>query len=107
MPSFEQDHFFLLKLSTILEPKSSYHFDYTYSSIDSLLDQETWNPHVDGPIPSEAVDCTPQHWYTQYWSECTALQQTANLDGYYYRDLCDYEFYNDETIYTGHPLDLY
>jgi len=41
MPSFEQEHFFLLELSTIFKPQSSYHFDYTYSSIDSLLDQET------------------------------------------------------------------
>jgi len=43
MPSFEEDHFFLLELSTILEPQSSYHFDYTYFSIDSLLDEEPWD----------------------------------------------------------------
>jgi len=27
MPSFEQDHFFLLELANIFEPLSSHHFD--------------------------------------------------------------------------------
>jgi len=107
IPSFEQEHFFLLELAIIFEPQSSYHFDYTYSSIDSLLDQATWNPHTDGPIPSEAIDGTPQHWYTEYWFDCAFSHQCANLNGYDFRDICDYEFTDDETIYTGHPLDVY
>jgi len=37
MPSFEQDHFFLLDLATILEPQSSYQFDYTFGSIDEEI----------------------------------------------------------------------
>jgi len=61
MPSFEQDHFFLLELATIFEPQSSYHVDYTYSSINSLIDQEFWDPHIDGPIPSGKVNDSPQH----------------------------------------------
>ena len=37
MPSFEQEHFFLLDLATILEPQSSYQFDYTFGSISEEL----------------------------------------------------------------------
>jgi len=59
MPSFEQDHFFLLELATITKPQSSYHLDYTYSSIDQVADLNSGD-----------------------------------------------EFF-DETIYTGHFLDLY
>jgi len=52
-------------------------------------------------------DCTPQHWYTQYWYDCAFAHQCANLTGLDFRDICDYEFTDDETIYTGHFLDLY
>jgi len=107
MPSFEQDYFFLLELSTIFEPQSSYHFDYTYSPIESLLDQEAWDTHTDGPIPLETVDCTPRHWYTEYWFDCAFAHQGANLSGLDFRDICDYEFIDDETIYTGDFLDWY
>jgi len=37
MPSFEQDHFFLLDLATTFEPQSSYQFDYTFGSIDEEI----------------------------------------------------------------------
>jgi len=108
MPSFEQEHFFLLDLATILEPQSSYQFDYTFSSIDSEISSyEKWNEEIYGAIPSEAINCTPENWYTQYWFNCALNHLSADLDGYEFREICDYTFYDDETIYTGHFLDLY
>jgi len=82
-------------------------FDQSYQSIEALLYEAPWDKHIDGPIPSEAIDCTPQHWYTQYWFDCAFAHQCANLTGLDFRDICDYEFTDDETIYTGHFLDLY
>jgi len=35
------------------------------------------------------------------------LRQSANLNGLEFREICDYEVQDDETIYTGHFLDLY
>ena len=107
IPSFEQDHFFLLELANIFEPLSTQHFDQSYQSIEALIYEDPWDEHIDGPIPSEAIDCTPQHWYTQYWFDCAFAHQCANLTGLDFRDICDYEFTDDETIYTGHFLDLY
>jgi len=112
MPSFEQEHFFLLDLATILEPQSSYQFDYTFGSIHeeiatALKEENEWNEFNDGPAPVELDDTTPWHWYTQYWSTCALLRQSANLNGIEFREICDYEFQDDETIYTGHFLDLY
>ena len=112
MPSFEQEHFFLLDLATILEPQSSYQFDYTLGSIDeeittTIKEENEWDEYADGPAPVESDDITPWHWYTQYWSTCTLLRQSANLNGLKFREICDYEFQDDETIYTGHFLDLY
>jgi len=78
MPSLEQDHFFLLELASIFEPLFSQHFDQSYQSIEALLYEVPWDKHIDGPIPSEAIDCTPQHWYTQYWYNCTFALQCAN-----------------------------
>ena len=48
MPSFEQDHFLLLDLATILEPQSNYQFDYTFGSIDEEIattasEENEWN----------------------------------------------------------------
>jgi len=37
MPSFEHDHFYLLELSTIFERQTTYHLDYTFTSIDEEL----------------------------------------------------------------------
>jgi len=31
----------------------------------------------------------------------------SNIDGHDFHEICDYTFEEDETIYTGHPLDLY
>jgi len=112
MPSFEQDQFFLLDLATILEPQSSYQFDYTFGSIheeiaNTLKEENEWNESRDGPAPVELNDITPWYWYTQYWSTCALLRQSANLNGIEFREICDYEFQDDETIYTGHFLDLY
>jgi len=66
MSSFEQDHFFLLELSNILEPQNQYSFDFTFSSISELTSLEIWDEEIDGPTPSEEeIDCMPQNWYTQ------------------------------------------
>jgi len=106
MPSFEQDHFFLLELSHILEPKEQYSFDFTFDSIDQQT--ELWDEEIDGPTPTAELDCTPQNWYTQYWFNCAQNNICADLDGYEFREICDYELGSeDETIHTGHPLDLY
>jgi len=106
MPSFEQDHFFLLELAHILEPKEQYSFDFTFDSIDQNL--ELWDEEIDGPTPTAEIDCTPQNWYTQYWFNCAQNNICADLDGYEFRDICDYDLCSeDETIYTGHFLDLY
>jgi len=108
MPSFEHDHFYLLELSHIFEPTPQYSLDYTFSSIDSEISSyEKWNEEIDGAIPSEAINCTPENWYTQYWFNCALNNLSADLDGYEFREICDYTFYDDETIYTGHFLDLY
>jgi len=112
MPSFEQDHFFLLDLSTILEPQTSYRFDYTFGSIDEEIanttkEENEWNEYDNGPTPVELDDITHWHWYTQYLSTCALLRQSANLNGLEFREICDYVFQDDETIYTGHHLDLY
>jgi len=109
MPSFEQDHHYLLELSTIFEPTTQYLLDYTFSSIDDeIAKHELWEEHIDGPFPSEAINCTPENWYTQYWFNCAINNLCADLDGYEFRDICDYAFGDyDETIYTGHFLDLY
>jgi len=108
MPSFEHDHFYLLELSHIFKPTSQYSLDYTFSSIDSEISgYEKWDEEIDGAIPSEAISCTPENWYTQYWFNCALNDLSADLDGYEFREIFDYTFYDDETIYTGHPLDLY
>jgi len=109
MPSFEQDHYYLLELSNILEPKSQYSFDYTFSSIDNeITNYESWEEAINGPIPPKAIECSPQNWYTQYWFNCAINSLCANLDEYELREICDYAFGNyDETIYTVHFLDLY
>jgi len=107
MPSFEQDHFFLLVLARICEPQTSYSLDDTYSSIDQIADLSDWDESIDGATPTEFVNYTPWNWYTQYWSDCARQNICANLDGYEFQEICDYEFYHDETIYIGHFLDLY
>jgi len=108
MPSFEKEHFFLLELENVFEPQSSYHHDYSYSSIEQIADLSSWDESINGPTPTEQTDCTPQNWYTQYWFNCAQKHICADLDGYEFRDICDYEFGDyDETIYTEHFLDLY
>jgi len=110
MPSFEQDHEYLLELSGIFEPTCQYSFDYTIISIDCEISEYVpWEEFFDGPIPETVqINCIPENWYTQYWSNSTSLQLAADLDGYEFREICDYTFgdYN-ETIYTGHFRDLY
>jgi len=50
--TYFEDQLYLLELSTFLEHKSQYSFDYTFQSIDSeLADYEQWDTFRDGPIP--------------------------------------------------------
>jgi len=110
MPTFEDDHFFLLDLATILKPQSSYSLDYTFGSINeeiSFLNNDKWDETYDGPEPIETIDYTPDNWYTQYWDNCATNHICADLDGYEFREICDYIFEDDESIYTGHFLDQY
>ena len=106
MPSFEQDHLFLLELSNILEPKKN----NTRSTSDSprlANSLASMHEEINGPTPVEKTISTPQNWYTQYWFNCTINNLCADLDRYEFREICDYTFEDDETIYTGHFLDLY
>jgi len=42
MPSFEQDHQYLLKLWNIFEPTSQYSLDYTFPTIDNEITNYKW-----------------------------------------------------------------
>ena len=82
MPSFEQDHHYLLEVSNIFEPTSQYSLVYAFASIDSeITNYELWEEDIDGPIPLAAIDCTPENWYTQYWFKCAQKNLCADLDG--------------------------
>jgi len=59
------------------------------------------------PLHCKTINCTPENWYTQYWFNCTVHQLSADLDGHEFREICDYNFEDDKTIYSGHPLDFY
>jgi len=111
MPTFEDDHFFLLDLATILEPQSSYSLDYTFGSINeeiSFLNNDKWDEYANGgPEPIETIDATPYNWYTQYWHQCAAIGQCADFDGFDLRALCDYVFNYDESIHTNDDFDKY
>jgi len=112
MTSFDdtyfEDHLYLLELSTFLEPKTQYHFDYTFQSIDAqIANFESWNEFFNGPRPTTETDCTPYNWYTQQWANCAKLHQPADFDEDELFDLFDYYFTDDETIYTGDFLDDY
>jgi len=108
MPSFEQDHFFLLELANIFESQSTQHFGQSFSSYESLLNDEPWDEHVEGPLPDTEIDDTPRSWYTQYWFDCASAHQCADLDGYDFKQICNYEFGDDDcSIWTGHWLDDY
>jgi len=65
IPLFEYDHFYLLELSNIFEPKMQYSesLDFTFSSIDNKLSSyEQWEEFSDGPIPGTAqINCTPEN----------------------------------------------
>jgi len=108
-PYFE-DHLYLLELSTCLEPKSQYSFDYTFQSIDTeLANYESWDDYNDRPLPTAYQEGDHEHWnwYTQYWSNCVCNHESAEFTEDEFRELCDYYFTDTETIYTGHFLDLY
>ena len=108
IPSFEQDHEYLLELSNVFEPTSQYSLDYTFSTIDEeIANYELWEEFFDGSIPLKTINYTPEIWYTQYWSNCASKQLSADLDRYEFREICDYTFEDNETIYIGHFLDLY
>jgi len=108
--TYFEDHLYLLKLSTLLEPKSQYSFDYTFQSIDSeLATYEQWDTFSDGPIPTpyQEGDYEPWNWYTQYWSKCAYSHKNTEFTENELRDLRDYYFTDDETICTGDFLDDY
>jgi len=105
---FEQHHQYLLELSEIFEPTTQYLFDYSFSAIDSkITDYRLWEEHINRPIPSEIIDCTPENWYTQYWFNCVVQYISTDLNGYKSQEICNDSFEDDETIYTRHFLDLY
>ena len=48
-----EDHLYLLELSTFLEPKSQYSFNYSFQSIDEEIAKYVqWVEFSDGPIPT-------------------------------------------------------
>ena len=108
MPVFELEHARFIEFASIFEPQSTHHFDQTFSSFKSIVEEDYWNEHDEGdPIPTEAVDCTPQNWYTEYWNFCAFSHQCADLDGHQFREICDYESPDNFSIWTGHWLDNY
>jgi len=106
---FEIIHLELAEFSNIFEPQSTHHFDQTFSSFEDILEEPHWNDLDEGePCPtSEAVNCTPQNWYTECWNFCAFAHQSADLDGTQFREICDYEPVEDWTIYSGDPFDYY
>jgi len=108
--TYFEDHLYLLELSILLESKSQYSFDYMFQSIDSeLANYELWDTFSNGPIPTpyQEGDHGPWNWYTQYWLNCAYNHENAEFTENELWEFCDYYFTNDETIYTGHFLDLY
>jgi len=60
MPSFEQDHQYLLELSNIFKPTSQYSLDYTFSAIDEeIANYKLWEKFFHGPIPLKKKQLTP------------------------------------------------
>jgi len=107
--TYFEDHLYLLELSTFLEPKSQYSFDYTFQSIDNKITKyEQWEEFFDGPKSiQETIECAPYHWYTQQWWNCALLSQPADFDKNELFDLFDYHFDYDSTIHSGDFLDIY
>jgi len=108
--TYFEDHLYLLELHTLKEPQSQYSFDHTFQSIDSeLASYEQWDTFSDGPIttPYQEGDHEPWNWYTQYWLNCAYNHKKAEFTEDELRDLCDYYFTDDETIYTNDCLHLY
>jgi len=108
--TYFEDHLYLLELSTFLEPKSHYSFDYTFQSIDDEISKyEQWEEFFDGPIPTTYQEGDHERWngYTQYWFNCAHHHENAEFNENELRELFDYTFEDDETIYTGDFLDQY
>jgi len=107
--TYFEHHLYLLELSTFLEPKSQYFFNYTFQSINrKLANHEKWEETITGPQPiHETIECTPYHWYTQQWWNCALLSQPGDFDEDKLFDLFDYHFDHDSTIYSGDFLDKY
>jgi len=107
--TYFEDHLYLLELSTLLEPKTQYSFDYTLQSIDDEISKYAqWEEFFNVPKPvHKTIECAPYHWYTQQWWNCALLSQPADFDKDEHFDLFDYPFDYDSTIYTGVFLDHY
>jgi len=114
MTSFDatyfEDHLYLLELSTFLEPKTQYSFNYTFQSIEKeIAKYEQWEEFNDGPIPTpyQEGDHEPWNWYTQYWFNCAYNHKNAEFTEHELQDLYDYYFTDDKTIRSGDFLDQY
>jgi len=109
MTAFEIRHSELSELSNILDPQATYGFEQHFSSFEEVLEQEHWNEIDEGePCPTtNAIDDTPQNWYTEYWNFCAFAHQCANLNGSQFREICDYEPLEDFSIWSGHWFDTY
>jgi len=79
-----------------------------FQSIDNeLANFELWDQEIDGPIPTptQEGEHAPQNWYTQYWFNCTYNHESAEFNENELRELSDYYFDDNHTIYTGDFLD--
>jgi len=76
---------------------------------NTVANYELWDENSDGPIPTayQEGDHEPWNWYTQYWSNCVRNHESAEFTEDELRELCDYYFTDDYTIYTGDFLDAY
>jgi len=105
--TYFEDHLYLLELSTFLEPETQYGFNATFQSIDSeITNFELWDTRNNEsvPTPYQEGDYELWNWY-QYWFNCAHNQQSAEFTENELRELFDYNFEVDETIYTGDFLD--
>jgi len=61
--TYFEDHLYLLELSTYLEPKSQYSFDYKFLSIDSeIVNYELWDTYNDCPIATPYQEGDYEPW---------------------------------------------
>jgi len=60
--TYFEDHLYLLKLSTFLEPKLQYSLDYMFQSIDTeIASYDLWDTYSDGPVPTPTQEGDHEH----------------------------------------------